>query len=143
MRFVLDASVTLTWLLRDAGARSETYAFDVLKRVRLPETDIQVPVTWALEVANVVVRSESKGAVTEAQSEAFLEMLRAAPITTDATTAAHAVSDTLQLARRHRLSVYDASYLELALRSGSPLATLDADLQRAASKAGVKLLKVA
>ena len=143
MRFVLDASVTLTWLLRDAGARAEAYAFDVLKRIRLPDTDIQVPATWALETANVVVRSEAKGIVTEAESEAFLEMLGAAPITTDAATAVHALSDTLQLARRYRLSAYDASYLELALRSGLPLATLDEDLQRAASKAGVKLLKVA
>jgi predicted nucleic acid-binding protein len=70
-------------------------------------------------------------------------MLGAAPITSDAGTAAHALSDTLQLARRHRLSAYDASYLELALRMSLPLATLDSDLQGAANKAGVKLFKPA
>jgi predicted nucleic acid-binding protein len=48
------------------------------------------------------------------------------------------MSDTLQLARRYKLSAYDASYLELALRRGIPLATLDEDLQKAAKKAGVK-----
>jgi predicted nucleic acid-binding protein len=59
-------------------------------------------------------------------------------IDVDAATFTHALSETLQLARRHRLSSYDASYLELALRMGLPLAMLDEDLRRAAEKAGVK-----
>ena len=138
MRFVLDASVTLAWLLRDATARTEAYAFDVLKLIRAPDTQIEVPTTWCLEVANVVARSEAKGHVTEAESEAFLELLRAAPISVDPATAAYALSDTVQLARRYRLSAYDASYLELALRTNLPLATLDVDLAKAATKAGVK-----
>ena len=62
-------------------------------------------------------------------------------IEVDPNTFAHVLSDTLQLARRYRLSSYDASYLELALRMALPLATLDADLHRAASKAGVKTFK--
>ena len=109
MRFVLDASVTLAWLLRDANARSEAYAFDVLKLIRAPDTQIEVPATWCLEIANVVAGSEGKGHVTEAESEAFLELLRAAPITVDPATAAYALSDTVQLARRNQLSAYDAS----------------------------------
>jgi predicted nucleic acid-binding protein len=60
-------------------------------------------------------------------------------IEVDAATFAHALSGTVQLARRYKLSSYDASYLELALRSGLPLATLDEDLQKAAKKAGVKM----
>jgi predicted nucleic acid-binding protein len=56
----------------------------------------------------------------------------------DSATFTHALSDTLQLARRYTLSAYDASYLELALRLGMPLATLDVGLQAAAKKAGVK-----
>lgn len=143
MRCVLDASVTLTWLLKDAGERSEAYAFDVLKQIRAPGTEVHVPATWGLEIANVIARSEAKGTVTAAQSEGFLEMLGAAPIQIDAATAAHALYETLQLARRYRLSSYDASYLELALRAGLPLATLDAALRKAATKAGVKLLKAA
>jgi len=91
----------------------------------------------------VIARSEAKGIVTEAQSEGFLAMLSAAPIAIDGTTAAHALSETLQLARRYRLSSYDASYLELAMRAGLPLSTPDEALKKAAIKAGVKLLKAA
>ena len=65
----------------------------------------------------------------------YLEMLRVTPISVDPATETYALSDTLQLARGHRLSAYDASYLELALRSGAPLATVDADLMREAPKA--------
>ena len=97
-----------------------------------------VPMTWGLEVANVIAKAEEKALVTEARSGAFLEMLEDVDIEVDTATFAHALSDTLQLARRYRLSAYDASYLELALRTGLPLATLDEDLQKAARKAGVK-----
>ena len=143
MRFVLDASVTLTWLLKDASDRADAYAFDVLKQIRSSATEIHVPAIWGLEIANVIARSEAKGDLTEAQSEGFLALLGAAPLMIDTATAAHALSETLQLARRYRLSSYDASYLELALRAGLPLATLDEALQKAATKAGVKLHKAA
>jgi predicted nucleic acid-binding protein len=59
-------------------------------------------------------------------------------ITTDKATADHALGETLNLARRYKLSAYDAAYLELAMREALPLATLDADLEKAAKKAGVK-----
>jgi len=143
VRFVLDASVTLSWLLKGAGTGAKAYAFDVLNLLGLPENQADVPVTWALEVSNVLARSEAKGLVTQAQSEAFLELLQATPISVDPATAAHALSDTLHVARRYRLSSYDASYLELALRQGLALATLDADLQRAADRAGVAQVKPA
>jgi predicted nucleic acid-binding protein len=86
----------------------------------------------------VIARTEAKALVTEARSEAFLEMLVGVDIVADAATFTHALSGTLQLARRYKLSSYDASYLELALRLGMPLATLDQDLLKAAKKAGVK-----
>lgn len=91
-----------------------------------------------LEVANAIARAEAKALVTEARSGAFLEMLEGVGISLDAATFAHALTDTLQLARRYKLSACDASYLELAIRRGIPLATLDEDLQKAAKKAGVK-----
>jgi predicted nucleic acid-binding protein len=94
--------------------------------------------TWGLEIANVIARSESKELVSAAQSGSFIALLEGIPIDVDADTFAHVLSDTLQLSRRYRLSSYDASYLELALRSGAPIATLDDDLRRAATKAGVK-----
>lgn len=138
MRFVLDASVTLSWLLQDASSRDAPYALSVLEAMRDPAATAEVPVTWGLEIANVLARAEARGQITEAQSEAFLEVIHAATIQADAATFTQALSDTLQLARRYRLSSYDASYLELALRSGLPLATLDEDLQWAAHKAGVE-----
>ena len=119
-------------LIIKAGA----YAGKVLDTMK--NASAHVPVTWGLEVANVIARAEARGLVTEARSEAFLEMLEGVEIKVDAATFAHALSGTLQLARRYKLSAYDASYLELALRRGIPLATLDADLQNAARKAGVK-----
>jgi predicted nucleic acid-binding protein len=142
VRFVLDASLTLSWLLRDASSRNAPYAFAVLDALRAPGASAEVPVTWGLEIANVIARAEAKDQITEAQSDAFLQMLDAASIQGDASTFTHALSDTLQLARRYRLSSYDASYLELALRSALPLATLDEDLQRAAGRAGVEQLKL-
>lgn len=137
MNFVLDASVTLSWLLADGKPRDRRYALGVLEALKEPDTVAEVPVTWGLEVANVLARAEGRGIVTEAQSEAFLEMLAAIPIEPDAATFPRALAETLQLARRHRLSSYDASYLELALRTGVALATLDEGLVKAARKAGV------
>jgi predicted nucleic acid-binding protein len=136
--FVLDASVTMSWLLADAKPSDRAYAEAVLDAMSNPQARAAVPVTWALEVSNVLARAEAKGVLSEAQSEAFLELLSNAPIQADTATFSRALTDTLHLARRHGLSAYDASYLELALRTGQPLATLDTDLARAARKAGVK-----
>lgn len=135
---VLDASVTMTWFLADATDGDRAYAADVLEATQKRDAIAVVPVTWALEVSNVLARTESRDVVTEAQSQAFLEMLSTLPVRADEATFAQSLTDTLQLARRHRLTSYDASYLELALRTGLPLATLDADLARAAHRAGVR-----
>jgi predicted nucleic acid-binding protein len=136
VKFVLDNSVTMRWFFGDGKPQDLAYASNVLDAMK--DAIALVPATWGLEVANVIARAEAKGLVTEARSEAFLEMLEGVEIEVDAATFAHALSGTLQLARRYKLSAYDASYLELALRQGIPLATLDADLQNAAKKAGVK-----
>lgn len=136
--FVLDASVTMSWLLADAKPADRTYADAVLEAMRSPRTQASVPVTWSLEVANVVARAEAKGILSEASSAAFLEMLANAAIRADDSTFSQSLTDTLHLARRYGLSAYDASYLELALRAGLPLATLDSDLAKAARKAGVR-----
>lgn len=136
MSFVLDNSVTMRWFFGNGKPQELAYAGKVLDTMK--KTNALVPVTWGLEVANVIARAEAKGLVTEARSGAFLEMLEGVDIEVDAATFQHALSDTLQLARRYKLSAYDASYLELALRLGIPLATLDEDLQKAAKKVGVK-----
>lgn len=136
MRFVLDNSVTMRWFFGDGKPHELAYAGRVLDAMR--EAQALVPVTWGLEVANVVAKAEEKAVVTEARSGAFLEMLDEVDIEVDEATFKQSLSDTLQLARRYKLSAYDASYLELALRLGLDLATLDEDLQKAAKKAGVK-----
>lgn len=136
MIFVLDNSVTMRWFFGDGKPQELAYAGKVLDAMK--EDNALVPVTWGLEVSNVIARAEAKGLVTEARSDAFLEMLEGVDIDVDSATFEHARSDTLHLARRYNLSSYDASYLELALRLGIPLATLDEDLQKAAKKAGVK-----
>ena len=136
MSFVLDNSVTMRWFFGDGKPQDLAYAGRVLDAMQ--DVKALVPMTWGLEVANVIAKAEEKALVTEARSGAFLEMLEDVDIEVDTATFAHALSDTLQLARRYQLSAYDASYLELALRTGLPLATLDEDLQKAARKAGVK-----
>ena len=137
MTFVLDASVTMCWLLQDGKPSGRAYALKVLEAMKLPESRAIVPVTWGLEVANVLAKAEAKGLIAEAQSEGFLEMLQSVDISADSATFPKALADTLEIARRYRLSAYDASYLELALREGLPLATLDEPLQKAAAKAGL------
>lgn len=136
MSFVLDNSVTMRWFFGDGKLQALVYAGKVLDAMK--NARARVPATWGLEVANVIAKAEAKGWVTEARSEMFLEMLEGVDIEVDAATFSHALSHTLQLARRYKLSAYDASYLELALRLGLPLATLDEDLQKAAKKTGVK-----
>lgn len=136
MNFVLDNSVTMRWFFGDGKPQELSYARKVLDAMKTASAI--VPVTWGLEVANVIARAEAKGLVTEARSETFLEMMEGMDIEADAITFEHAMSHTLQLARRCKLSAYDASYLELSMRLGLPLATLDQDLQKAAKKTGVK-----
>lgn len=141
MRLVLDASVTLSWLLADGSTTDQRYAQSVLEAMKAAGTEAEVPVTWGLEIANVLTKAEAKGIITQAQSEAFLEMLAGIRIRADALTFPRSLTDVLQLARRYRLSSYDASYLELALRNGLPLATLDTALAKAATKAGTRRFK--
>ena len=133
---MLDTSVTMRWFFGDGQSRELACAGKVLEALK--DASARVPVIWGLEVANVIARAEAKALVTEARSSAFLEMLDGVEIVVDGATFSRALSDTLQLARRYKIPAYDASCLELALRLGLPLATLDQDLQKAARKAGVE-----
>lgn len=140
MRFVLDNSVSMRWLFGDGTEDDLAYASHVLDVLGDPDAQATAPSVWPLEVANVIARAESKGLLTEARSSEFIGLLEALAVDVDADTARHALENTLQLARRFSLSAYDAAYLELALRKGLPLATLDANLQRAAEKTGIARL---
>jgi predicted nucleic acid-binding protein len=135
--FVLDASVALLWLAPGANPSGVAYAGAALKTLK--ESQALTPSLWPLEVGNVIAKLEAKNIVTEADSQRFIALLGRLDILTDAATANRALGDTLNLARRYGLSVYDAAYLELALRMSHPLATLDADLAKAASLAGIPI----
>ncbi|MGV8935032.1 MAG: type II toxin-antitoxin system VapC family toxin [Gallionellaceae bacterium] len=136
MSFVLDNSVSMRWLLGDGNKADIAYSINVLDE--LNRVSAAVPCIWALEAANVVAKIEAKGLITEARAQEFVATLLRLNIVTDKATVSKAMTDTLNLSRRYKLSAYDASYLELAMREGLPLATLDGDLVKAAKKAGVK-----
>jgi predicted nucleic acid-binding protein len=127
----------MRWFFGDGSTSDRAYAGRALDA--LESSNAIVPVTWGLEVSNVIARSETKGITSKERSEAFLGRLSGLDIEVDADTFEYAFSDTLKLARSYKLSSYDASYLELAHRRDLSLATLDLDLRKAAKKAGVKI----
>jgi predicted nucleic acid-binding protein len=130
--FVVDSSVTVAWFFED---ESDAYAEAV--EDALASAIAWVPSLWPLEVANALVVGERRKRTTEAKVAPFLNLLRSLPITLDDETATQAWQESLHLALAHYLSVYDAAYLELALRRGLPLATLDDRLKAAAAAVGV------
>lgn len=139
MEFVLDNSVCMRWLFRDGSERDLEYATHILALLEDGTNVALAPSIWPLEVANVVARAEAKGLLGEAQSAEFTSILKDMAIEIDPATSVHALDDTLQLARRFNLSAYDAAYLELALRRGAPLATLDANLGLAVEQTGLRV----
>lgn len=136
MAFVVDASVTMGWCFED---ENEAYSDAVL--ARLAEDEAIVPSIWLLEVANVILVAERRHRLTPAQATRFLELIGSLPISVDDATDVRSIWPILDLGRAHNLSSYDAAYLELALREGVPLATLDERLIRAARQAGVTVLE--
>lgn len=134
---VLDNSVAMLWCFQDGSDSDLMYAEKVLDR--LSDTIFLVPNLWHLEAANVVARAQKRQWLTTEQMHEFLELVVQLPLKVDLETAKKAMAETFTLANDHNLSVYDAAYLELALRHHGPLATLDADLRKAASKVEVAI----
>lgn len=132
---VLDSAMALSWFLPGEGS-AETEL--VLQRVTA--AGALVPSLWLLEVADVLLMAERRQRLTLAQRVRALTALGSLPIATDTETATHAWAQTIALAEAHGLTVYDATYLELALRAGLPLATLDEALARAGRTTGVAVL---
>lgn len=129
-RFVLDCSMTMAWCFEDEAT---PYSESIL--AALSRNEAVVPALWGLEVANVLLVAERKKRILPAQSRRFLELLHDLPISVD--TQVKPAGELLNLARELQLTSYDACYLDLALRSGLPLASLDGDLVAAAKKLGV------
>ena len=132
MPFVLDASVTICWAFAD---ESEAKARAAL--ARLEKDSARAPSLWWYEVRNSLVMNERRKRITSADSNNFLRYLDRMEITLD-----HSPNEAevLRLARDYKLSIYDASYLELAQRENASLATLDSALAAAARQMSVPLL---
>jgi predicted nucleic acid-binding protein len=136
--FVIDASVALAWCFADEATAATSELLD-----RFGGEHAEVPALWHLELANALALGERKRRITAARIGEFVALIGGLPIVIDEQTPNLALSNVLNLARSERLSAYDASYLELAMRRGLPLATKDDDLVKAARRLGVKLLPTA
>ena len=124
--------MTLSWAFE---GESTPYTVAVLRS--LETVQAVVPALWPFEVASVLSTAERRGRMDAAAQTAFLERLRLLPIAVEHRPATWLAQQILPLARTYKISAYDAAYLELAIREGLPLATLDDDLRRAACRAGV------
>jgi predicted nucleic acid-binding protein len=133
--FVVDNSVVMAWCFKD---QANDYADSVLEK--LTDEAACVPSIWPLEVVNVLVGAERKKYIREADSVRFITLLSELPISVENESPEKTMKELLGLARAHHLSSYDASYLELAMRKGLPLATLDDKLRKAAVHTNVLIL---
>ena len=129
---VVDASVVLAIVLEE-DRRNE--ALGILRPVA--STGFAVPAHWPLEVGNTLMLVERRGRISRVERDIAIAALEAMAVLIDQDIAGYAWRETLVLGQRHGLTLYDAAYLELALRLGVPLATFDRALARAAVAEGV------
>lgn len=135
MRCVLDCSAALAWVLPGEATEASNNLLSVVA-----EEGAVAPGLWPLEVANVLRVAERRGRISLADRTQAMAILGELSIRIDERTAALAFGPISALASGRDLTVHDACYLELALRSGLPLASLDRRLCEAAAAAGVKLI---
>jgi len=135
MSVVIDASLTMTWYFSEES----TPITDALLN-RVAERGAVVPGLWRLEVANAFQSALRRKRITATYRDQSLADLGQLPITVDTDTDTYAWTKTLQLAERFGLTIYDATYLEVAQRRALPLATLDRTLREAAPSLDVTLL---
>jgi len=135
MSLVLDSSATLAWIYSDETTDAIRALFD-----QVADEGAVVPALWRLEIANSLTVAVRRSRIDVEFRRAALADLAYLDITTGEHANSHAWSDTLHLADRFRLTLYDAAYLELAQRRKLPLATLDQELRAAAQAVGTKTL---
>ncbi len=127
--------MAMAWLFDDQATPATEAVLN-----RLANQTALVPALWFLEITNVLALAERKGRITQAQSDAFISDLGKLIIERDDEAADRAFTHLLTLCRTRRLTSYDAIYLDLAVRRNLPLATLDEQLRKTATKLGVRLL---
>ncbi len=135
MTFVLDNSVAMRWCFEPR----HLYAESILDRLAAGE-EAEAPILWYYQASSVLSRAQTRGMLTGRKADEFIIELQSLSIRCDPQSAARVFPDVHQLALTYRLTSYDAAYLELALRRGLPIATLDDDLRRASKSAGVAVL---
>ena len=133
--FVVDCSIAMAWLFHDEATPKTGALLN-----RLATETALVPACWFIEITNVLAMAERKGRIKPTESDAFIADLSKLGIERDDEAPDRAFTHLLALCRRHRLTSYDAIYLDLAVRRNLPLATLDDALRKAAHKVGVRLL---
>jgi predicted nucleic acid-binding protein len=131
---VIDCSLTMAWYFKD-----EATPYTNAVRDNLATERAVVPALWPLEVANVLLMAERRKRSNPTRATKWLRYLAALPIAVDEETHLRAFDPILNLARSHKLTTYDAAYLELAMRRRLPLASLDSDLKKAAQAVGVTI----
>lgn len=136
-QFVIDNSVVMSWCFADEANEYADAVLDLLKH-----TSAVVPPIWPLEVVDVLLVAERRSRLQQADSSRFLRLVAHLPIDIEQNHQAVRMGELLAIGRANQLSSYDTSYLELAMRLGLPIATLDQNLRRAAEKVAVKLLEV-
>jgi predicted nucleic acid-binding protein len=137
-RFVLDASVAVAWCFDDETTKFTEGVLDLISA----GAEALVPSIWPLEISNALLVAERRKRIALAKVTALLVRIAGLPISVTRTDSKQAFEQILPMARQQGLSQYDAAYLELAVREGLALATLDGELQRAAKATGVELLSV-
>jgi predicted nucleic acid-binding protein len=134
---VIDTSATLGFLLKDEQDDLSRLALATIRQ----GVPTFAPAHWPVEVANALLVNERQKRVSQAEVIDILHLVQKLPITIDEETAQHTTGDTYALARQFSLTIYDAAYLELAMRRGATLATSDRELVKAAKAAGVSVLQ--
>lgn len=134
MTVIIDSSMALSWCFED---ERDAEALASLQHVA--ESGALAPTLWPIEIANGLLMAQRRGRVDTEKRRQLLMFLQQLPITLDAETALRAWDTGSRLAEQFQLTLYDALYLELALRSGLPLATRDRALRRAATDAGARM----
>ena len=137
-RFVLDASVAVAWCFEDETTKFTEGVLDLISA----GAEALVPSIWPLEISNALLVAERRKRIALAKVTALLHRIAGLPIHVTRTESKQAFEQILPMARQQGLSQYDAAYLELAVREGLALATLDRELQRAAKATGVELVSV-
>jgi predicted nucleic acid-binding protein len=137
-RLVLDASVAVAWCFPEESTSLTEGVLDLLAS----GTEALTAAIWPFELANALLMGERRKRISVAQVTTVLQRISALPITVDPIRTDTAFSQILSVARQEQLTEYDAAYLELALREGLPLATLDNGLRRAARNAGIALVAI-